>query len=177
MTDRTRFRPEQAHGTAFIAPSATVVGDVTLSAESSVWFGAVLRGDTDRIEVGERTNIQDGAVLHADAGFPCIIGSGVTVGHRAIVHGATVGNNVTVGMGAIILNGAAIGENSIIGAAALVTEGTQIPPGSLVLGIPGKIKREVTAEEIAHSERSAEHYVRNAAEFKGSDECRVMSAE
>jgi len=167
MTDRTRFRPEQTHATAFIAAGATVVGDVTLGAESSVWFGAVLRGDTDRIEVGERTNIQDGAILHADAGFPCIIGSGVTVGHRAIVHGATVGNNVTVGMGAIILNGAVIGENSIIGAAALVTEGTQIPPGSLVLGIPGRIKREATAEEIAHNKRSAEHYVKNAAAFRG----------
>src|SRR5690606_13360369 len=104
--------------------------------------------------------------LHADAGFPCVIAEGVTVGHRAIVHGATIGRNTTIGMGAIILNGAVVGENCIVGAAALLTEGAIIPPGSLVLGIPGKVKRELTPEEFAHNERSAAHYVEMARRFQ-----------
>jgi carbonic anhydrase/acetyltransferase-like protein (isoleucine patch superfamily) len=166
MSDRTRFRSELVQTSVYIAPGATVVGDVTLAENASVWFGAVLRGDTDQILIGERSNIQDGAVLHADLGYPCTIGAGVTVGHRAIVHGATVGDNTTVGMGAIILNGAIIGENSIIGAAALVTEGSVIPPGSLVVGIPGKVKRPLTEEEIERNRRSAEHYVENARAFR-----------
>jgi carbonic anhydrase/acetyltransferase-like protein (isoleucine patch superfamily) len=165
MTSRTEFRPEQAHTSAYIAPGAVVVGDVTLAAESSVWFHAVLRGDVDHIAVGERSNIQDGAVLHADHGFPCRIGAGVTVGHRAIVHGATVGDNTTIGMGAIVLNGAVVGEDCIIGAAALVTEGTHIPPGSLAVGIPAKVKRALTPEEIEHNRLSAAHYVENAKRF------------
>lgn len=166
MSERTRFRSELVHASVYIAPGATVVGDVTLAEDASVWFGAVLRGDTDRITVGARSNIQDGAVLHADHGFPCTIGAGVTVGHRAIVHGATVGDNTTVGMGAIVLNGAIIGENSIIGAAALVTEGSVFPPGSLVVGIPGKVKRPLTEAEIERNRRSAAHYVENAREFR-----------
>ncbi len=168
MASHTQFRPEQVHPTVYIAPGAVVVGDVTLAAESSVWFQAVLRGDSDRIVVGERSNIQDGAVLHADQGFPCVIGTGVTVGHRAIVHGATVGDNTTIGMGATVLNGAVIGENSIVGAAALVTEGTAVPPGSLILGVPGKVKRALTPEEIAHNQLSAAHYVSNAKRFAQS---------
>lgn len=168
MSDRTRFRAEQVHDSVFIAPGAVVVGDVTLEAEASVWFQAVLRGDTDRIVVGEQSNIQDGAVLHADFGFPCVIGAGVTIGHRAIIHGATVGDNTTIGMGATVLNDAVIGENSIVGAAALVTEGTIVPPGSLVLGVPGKVKRALTTEEIERNRLSAEHYVNNAKLFAES---------
>jgi len=168
MSTHTTFRTEQTHRSVFIAPGAVVLGDVTLEAESSVWFQAVLRGDVDHIAVGERSNIQDGAVLHADHGFPCRIGAGVTVGHRAIVHGATIGDNTTVGMGAIVLNGAVVGENCIIGAAALVTEGTHIPPGSLAVGIPAKVKRPLTADEIERNRLSATHYVENAKRFKHS---------
>ena len=146
MPQPTQFRPEQVAASAFIAPGAVVVGDVTLEAQSSVWFTAVLRGDTAPIRVGKGSNVQDGSVLHADPGFPCTLGDGVTVGHRAIVHGATVGNNSLVGMGAIVLTGAVIGENCLIGAGALVTEGMQVPDGSVVLGLPGKIRRALTAK-------------------------------
>ena len=165
MTDRTHFRPEQAHATAFIAPSATVVGDVTLSAESSVWFGAVLRGDTDRIEVGERTNIQDGAILHADAGFPCILGSGVTVGHRVILHGCTVEDDCLIGMGSILLDNVKIGRGSLIGAGSLLTYGTVIPPGSLVMGSPGKVVRPVKDKEVGMIEGGWRTYVEYAAKY------------
>lgn len=160
-----QFRSEQADPSVYIAPNATVVGDVTLCAEASVWFTAVLRGDVERIVVGPRSNIQDGAILHADAGVPCVIDAGVTVGHRAIVHGATVGRNTTIGMGAIVLNGAIIGEDCIVGAGAVVTEGALIPPGSLVLGIPARVKRTLTAEEIAHNEASANHYAHLAKRY------------
>src|SRR5580693_4230045 len=116
MSRNTTFRPEQIHPTVFLAPGSVVVGDVTIGEQSSVWFQAVIRGDTEAIRIGRRSNVQDGAVLHADPGFPCSLGDGVTVGHRAIVHGATVADNVTIGMGAIVLNGAKIGADSIVGA-------------------------------------------------------------
>jgi carbonic anhydrase/acetyltransferase-like protein (isoleucine patch superfamily) len=166
-SNEVRHRPELVHASAFIAPGAVVVGDVTLEEETSVWFCAVLRGDTDSIRVGRGSNIQDGAVLHADPGSPCTIGAGVTVGHRAIVHGAQVGDNVVVGMGSIILNRARIGENSIIAAGAVVTEDTVIPPGSLVMGVPAKVRRSLAVEEIAMNRWAAEHYVANAKRYRG----------
>jgi carbonic anhydrase/acetyltransferase-like protein (isoleucine patch superfamily) len=164
-TNPVRFRPELIDSSVFIAPGAHVMGDVTIGAESSVWFNAVLRGDTDSIRVGRRTNLQDGSVLHADLGVPCTIGDGVTVGHQAIVHGATVENNVIIGMGAIILNGARIGENSVIAAGALVTEGAVIPPNSLAMGMPAKVKRTLSLEEIERIRQSADHYVENAKRY------------
>jgi len=165
MSHPATFRAEQVHPTAFIARGAVVVGDVTLEEASSVWFNAVLRGDCAPIRVGARSNIQDGCILHADPGFPCTLGEGVTVGHGAVVHGATVGDNVVVGMKAVVQNGAKVGANSIIGVAAVVTEGVEIPPGSLVLGVPGKWKRELTEPEVEMNRLAAAHYVENSKEF------------
>jgi carbonic anhydrase/acetyltransferase-like protein (isoleucine patch superfamily) len=164
--DKVVHRGELVHASAYIAPGAVVVGDVTLEENASVWFCAVLRGDTEPIRVGRGSNIQDGAVLHADPGSPCVIGAGVTVGHRAIVHGAQVGDNVVVGMGSIILNRAQIGENSIIAAGAIVTEEMAVPPGSLVMGVPAKVRRPLTDEEIARNRWAAEHYVANAKRYR-----------
>jgi carbonic anhydrase/acetyltransferase-like protein (isoleucine patch superfamily) len=160
------FRPELVHPTAFIAPGAVVVGDVTLEEESSVWFNAVLRGDMDAIRIGPRTNVQDGAVLHADEGVPCTLGAGVTVGHLALVHGATVGDNVLIGMRSVVMNGAVIGENSLIGAGALVKEGMVVPPGSLVVGMPARVARELKPEHIERIRQAAEHYVANARRYR-----------
>ena len=154
------------HPSAFIAPNATVLGDVTVGANSSLFFGAVARSEFVPIVIGERTNIQDNCVLHADPHFPMTIGSDVTVGHGAILHSCTVGNNTLVGMGAIVLNGAAIGEDCIIAAGALVPQHMVIPPRSLVIGSPAKVRREVNEEEIAANRRSAEGYVKEAAEYK-----------
>jgi carbonic anhydrase/acetyltransferase-like protein (isoleucine patch superfamily) len=147
----------------FIAKNATVIGDVTLGAHSSVWYGAVLRGDINRVVVGHHTNIQDNAVLHLADNFACILGNWVTVGHGAIVHACTVGDEVLVGMGAVILDGAVIGKQSLIGAKALVTQGTKIPPGSLVLGAPAKVVRKLTKQERAGLKWWAEKYVDNGA--------------
>lgn len=169
MSENTKPRPEQLHESVYIAPGAVVVGDVTIGEESSVWFNAVLRGDVEAIKIGKQTNIQDGCVLHADPGFPCTLGDGITVGHGAIVHGATVGDNVTIGMKAVVMNGATVGENSIVAVGAVVTEGTQIPPGSLVIGIPGKVRRELSPEQIEMNRMGAAHYVENAKAFAESD--------
>ena len=160
------FRPELVHPTAFIAPGAVVVGDVTLEEESSVWFNAVIRGDMDAIRIGPRSNVQDGAVLHADEGVPCTLGADVTVGHLALVHGATVGDNVLIGMRSVVMNGAVIGEGSLIAAGALVTEGTIIPPGSLVVGMPGKVARQLKPEHIERIRHAAAHYVANARRYR-----------
>src|SRR5712675_1833859 len=149
----------------FIAKTATVIGDVTLGAHSSVWYGAVLRGDMNRIVVGHHTNIQDNAVLHLADDFPCVVGNYVTVGHFAIVHACTVGDEVLVGMGSTILDGAIIGEQSLIGANALVTQGAKIPPGSLVLGSPAKVVRQLTAKERSELKGLAEKYVELAAYY------------
>ena len=165
MNDAVTFRGEQVHPSAYIAPGAVVVGDVTLEAESSVWFHAVLRGDAEAIRVGPRSNVQDQCVLHADLGYPCILGEGVTVGHGAIVHGATIGDNVVIGMGSIVLNGAVVGENSIVAAGALVPENAAIPPGSLVMGVPGKPRRQVTEAELERNRAAAAHYVSNAQRY------------
>ncbi len=156
-------KPTKIGKKVFIAKTATVIGDVTLGTESSVWYGAVLRGDINRIIVGHHSNIQDNAVLHLADDFPCVVGNWVTVGHGAIVHACKVGDEVLVGMGAVILDGAVIGKQSIIGAKALVTQGTKIPPGSLVLGTPAKVVRKLTIAERAGLKWWAEKYVNNAA--------------
>jgi gamma-carbonic anhydrase len=147
----------------YLAKTAMVLGDVTLGAHSSVWYGAVLRGDINRIVVGHHTNIQDNAVLHLADDFPCLVGNWVTVGHGAIVHACKVGDETLVGMGAVILDGAVIGKQSLIGARALVKQGMKIPPGSLVLGAPARIVRRLTPEERAGLKRWAKKYVANAA--------------
>jgi len=157
-----RRRPKLGKG-VYIATGAIVLGDVTLGDFSSVWYNAVVRGDINRIGVGHHTNIQDNAVLHLAYEFPCLLGNYVTVGHSAIVHACTVGDEVLVGIGAVILDGAVIGRQSIIGAAALVTPGAKIPPGSLVLGAPAKVARALTRGERAGLKAWAESYVRNSA--------------
>lgn len=143
----------------FIAPNATVLGNVVLGNEVSIWFGAVLRGDNDLIQIGNRSNVQDNAVIHVDPGCPVIIGEECIVGHSAIIHGATIANNVLVGMHSTILNKATIGEFSIIGANALVTEGTQIPPYSLVMGTPAKVVKQITPEQVEKIKQNARNYV------------------
>lgn len=160
------FRPEQLHASVFVAAGARIVGDVTIDEQSSVWFNAVLRGDTEPIRIGKRTNVQDLCVLHADPGFPCVLEDGVTLGHRAIVHGAVIEEDSLIGMGAIVMNGARIGAGSIIGVGAVVTEGVEVPPGSLVLGLPGKVRRQVTAEELANNRRIAGVYVARAKAYQ-----------
>ena len=147
----------------FVAPGATVIGAVSLGYESSVWYGAVLRGDINHIVVGHHTNIQDNAVLHLADDFACIVGNHVTVGHSAIVHACKIGDEVLIGMGAVILDGAVIGKQSLIGAKALVTQGMKIPAGSLVLGAPAKVVRKLTGEERAGLKHWAHKYVVNGA--------------
>jgi carbonic anhydrase/acetyltransferase-like protein (isoleucine patch superfamily) len=154
----------------YIAPSANIIGRVTIGAESSVWFASVLRGDTDHIVIGARTNLQDGCVVHVDAGSPALIGNGVTVAHRAVVHGAVVEDDVLIGVGAIVLSGARIGRESLIGAGALVTGGTVVPPRSLVLGLPGRVVRQITEEELQNIKRTAERYVQYAKSYRGRRE-------
>lgn len=157
--------PVLPDGFCFVAETATVIGNVVLEDDASIWFGAVLRGDNEAVVIGRGSNVQDLCVLHTDEGFPLTIGSGCTVGHRAILHGCTIGHDSLIGMGATILNGARIGDNCLIGANALVTEGKHIPDGSLVVGAPGKVVRTLGPEEIAGLRRSAEHYVANARRF------------
>ena len=146
----------------FLAEGAVVVGDVTLGSRCSVWHNAVLRGDCASITVGAGSNVQDCAVLHGAAGFPVVVGEGVTIGHGAIVHGCTVGDNTLVGMGAIVLNGARIGADCIIGAGALVTQGTVIPDGSVVYGTPARVVRPATEKDRAANRENAQEYVRLA---------------
>lgn len=146
----------------FIATGAQLIGAVELARGASVWFNAVLRADEDKITVGERSNVQDGCVLHQEEGLPLIIGKGVTVGHNAILHGCLIGDNVLVGMGAIVLNGAKIGEGCIIGAGALVPQGREIPPSSLVVGSPARVIRQLTAEESASIKHAENVYYEKA---------------
>lgn len=156
----------------WIAPDAHIIGRVRLGRDGGVWFGAVLRGDNELIDVGEGTNIQEGAILHTDPGFPLSIGVGVTIGHRAIVHGCTIGDGSLIGMGATVLNGARIGANCLIGANALVTEGKEFPDGSLIVGSPAKVVRELAPEALEGLRRSAGNYIRNAERF--SSELRIV---
>ncbi|GAA3284549.1 gamma carbonic anhydrase family protein [Nesterenkonia halobia] len=144
----------------FLAPTAAVTGDVALAEGASAFYNTSLRGDSAPIRVGAGTNVQDGAVLHADAGFPCTLGDSVSVGHGAVVHGCTVGDGSLIGMGATVMNGAVVGEQSLVAAGAVVLEGTEIPPRSLVAGVPGKVRRELTDEEVAGLARNAETYHR-----------------
>ena len=144
---------------AWIAPSATVIGAATIAARAGVFYGAVLRADTSTINIGEGSNLQDGVVVHADAGFPATVGSGVSVGHRAVLHGCTVQDDCLIGMGAVVLNGAVVGAGSMVAAGAVVLEGAQIPPGSLVAGVPGKVRRQLTEEERAGIIDNAQRYV------------------
>ena len=155
-----------ADGEHFIAPTATVLGKVHLKKNASVWFGAVLRGDNDFITVGENSNVQDLSVLHTDPGYPLTIGDNCTIGHKVMLHGCAIGNNTLIGINAVILNGAKIGSNCLIGAGALITEGKVIPDGSLVMGAPGKIIRELTPEQIDGLTKSAQTYVQNSKRFK-----------
>lgn len=148
--------------TVFIASGAIVLGDVHIGAGSSVWYNAVLRGDTDRITIGENTNIQDLTMIHADPGVPCTVGNRVTVGHRVILHGCTVEDDCLIGMGAIVLNRVHIGRGSIIGAGAVLLEGMIVPPGSLVVGLPAKVLRPVDPATAAHIEHGWQHYVNQA---------------
>lgn len=153
-------------GDIWVAPGAHVMGNVRLRSGASVWFNAVIRGDNELIEIGENTNIQDGAVLHSDPGMPATIGAGCTIGHQAIIHGCTIGDNCLVGMGATILNGAVIGANSLVGANALVTEGKVFPEGSLIVGSPAKAVRELNSGAIQGLKASALHYRENMKRFR-----------
>lgn len=157
--------PTLPKGFCFVAGTAVLIGKVVLDEDVGIWFGAVLRGDNETISVGRGSNIQDNAVLHTDMGFPLTIGANCTIGHRAMLHGCTIGENSLIGMGATVLNGAVIGRNCLIGAGALITEGKQIPDNSLVIGAPGKVVRELDADAIAGLTRSAEGYVANARRF------------
>ncbi len=150
----------QVAASAYVDPSAQVIGDVAIGERSSVWCNATLRGDVNRIRIGVESNIQDNSVLHVDEGdFPLLLGDRVTVGHSVVLHGCVVEDDSLVGIGAIILNGARIGRGSVVAAGALIPEGAQVPPGSLVMGVPGKVRREITAEERERFRVNAQHYV------------------
>ena len=156
----------QLHSTVFLAPGATVVGDVEIGEQSSVWFNAVVRGDTSTVRIGARTNIQDGAVVHTDTGKPCRIGDDCTLGHNAVVHGCTVGNGCLIGMGAIVLSGAVIGDESLVAAGALVPEGAEFPPRSLIVGSPGKVVRTLSEDDVERIiRRGVATYLRLAREY------------
>ncbi len=164
----THYHPEWIDPSVFIAAGAVIVGEVRIGALSSVWFNAVIRGDTDRIAIGERTNVQDNAVIHVDAGLPTSIGSGATIGHSAVIHGATIDDDVLIGIGAIVLSGAQVGRECIVGAGALVTGGTIVPPRSLVLGLPGRVVRSLTDEEVDSIKATVERYVKASEEYRKS---------
>jgi carbonic anhydrase/acetyltransferase-like protein (isoleucine patch superfamily) len=155
----------EIHPTAFVAPSACVMGDVLLGEDTSVWYGAVIRGDMAPIRIGARSNIQDGSIVHVDDGFPCIVGERVGVGHRVILHGCTIEDDCLIGMGSVLLNGVRVGRGSVVAAGAVIPEGMQVAPGSVVMGVPGRIVRAVDAalaERIAGTWR---HYVDQAKAY------------
>jgi carbonic anhydrase/acetyltransferase-like protein (isoleucine patch superfamily) len=151
---------------AWVADSAQVMGNVELAEDSSVWFGAVVRGDTEVIRIGRGSNIQDCSVLHADIGKPLTVGENVTVGHQVMLHGCTIGDNALIGIGAVVLNGAKIGKGCIVGAGSLVTEGKEFPDGSMIMGSPAKVVRELTEQQQAALKMSAVHYIENARRFQ-----------
>lgn len=151
---------------AWVAPGCHVIGNVVLAPAASVWFGCTLRGDNERITIGAGSNVQENTVMHTDMGFPLTIGTGCTIGHKAMLHGCVIGDNTLIGMGATVLNGAVIGQNCLIGAGALITEGKVIPDGSLVMGAPGKVVRQLDAQAIEGLRLSALHYQENAARFR-----------
>ena len=151
---------------AWVADNAQVMGNVTLDADSSVWFGVTIRGDNDPVRIGAGTNIQDGSVLHTDVGYPIDIGQNVTIGHMVMLHGCTIGDESLIGIGAIVLNGAKIGKHCLVGAGSLVTEGKEFPDGSMILGSPAKVVRQLTPEQIEGLRQSARHYIENAQRYK-----------
>ncbi|MGP9613530.1 gamma carbonic anhydrase family protein [Brachybacterium sp. AOP42-B2-9] len=158
----------QVPETAWVAPTATLVGAVTLSEDSSVFYSSVLRGDMDSIVIGPGSNIQDGCVVHTDTGFPAVVGAGVSVGHRAVLHGCTVEDDSLIGMGAVVLNGAVVGAGSLVAAGAVVTEGMQIPPGSLVAGVPAKVRKELDEDGLEALRENARIYVDLAAKHRAA---------
>ena len=164
------FHADKISDSALVVPTATVLGDVEIGEGSSVWYQAVIRGDTESIQIGDFTNVQDLCLIHADKGKPCRIGNGVTLGHAAIVHGATVEDNVMIGIRATVLNEAVIGEGSLIASGALVPEKAVIPPHSVVMGIPGKVVRQTTASDRSRIEYAANHYVEAAKQFNLANE-------
>ena len=158
--------PELTGNGQFVADDATIIGKVRLLASASIWFGCVLRGDNEWIEVGEMSNVQDGCVLHTDMGYPLRIGRNVTVGHKVMLHGCTIGDSSLIGIGSTILNGAVIGKNCIVGANSLVTEKQAFPDGSLIFGAPARVRRPLTEAEISSITASAAHYVENATRYR-----------
>ena len=154
------------HDSAWIADTAQVMGAVSLHANTSVWFNAVIRGDTETITIGEGSNIQDLAVIHADNGLPVVVGKHVTVGHQVMLHGCTIGDESLIGIAAVVLNGARIGKNCVVGAGSVVTEGKEFPDGSLIMGTPAKVVRQLTPEQIESLRNSAKHYMNNSLRFK-----------
>ena len=156
----------QIDPSAWVADTAHVMGAITLEANTSVWFGAVLRGDTETIHIGEGSNVQDLAVIHADNGLPVVVGKNVTVGHQVMLHGCTIGDESLIGIAAVVLNGARIGRHCVVGAGSVVTEGKEFPDGSLIMGTPAKVVRELTPEQIEGLRMSAKHYTQNALRFK-----------
>lgn len=160
-------RPD-IHDDTWIAPDANLIGQVVLERAASVWFGCTIRADHEEIRIGEGSNVQENCVMHIDAGFPLTIGAGCTIGHKVMLHGCTIGDNTLVGMGATVLNGARIGADCLIGAGALITEGKEIPDGSLVMGMPGKVVRQLDAAAIAGLRASALHYQENMRRFRAT---------
>lgn len=158
--------PSLPKGDFWISETAQIIGNVVIGNNTSIWFGAVIRGDNEPIVIGDNTNIQENTVIHVDKGADVNIGSGCTIGHKAIIHGCTIGNNTLVGMGTIILNNAYIGNNCLVGAGSLITEGKTFPDKTLIMGSPAKVKRNLTEEEIEQNKLSANHYIDNFKEFK-----------
>ena len=158
-------RPE-VHESAWVADNAQVMGAVKLAADASVWFGCTVRGDTETIEIGEGSNIQDGTVMHADHGMPLKVGKHVTVGHMVMLHGCTIGDESLIGIGAVVLNGAKIGRNCLVGAGSLVTEGKEFPDGSMIMGTPAKVVRQLTPEQMEGLRESARRYIENGQRYK-----------
>ncbi len=159
-------RVPKIHPSAYISPEATIIGAVTLGEDVTVWPGAVIRADDEPISVGNGSNVQEGAVLHIDFGYPAIVGENVTIGHQAMIHGCKIGNGCLIGMQAIVLTGAVIGENTLVGAGALVTEGKEIPARSLAVGMPAKVIRELSEEQIAGMLKNSAHYAKRAQYYR-----------
>ena len=152
--------------TAWVADSAQVIGNVDLAEGASVWFGAILRGDNEVMRIGKNSNVQDGSMLHSDPGSPLTLGENVTIGHQVMLHGCTIGDGSLIGIKAVVLNGAKIGRNCLVGAGSLVTEGKEFPDGSMIMGAPAKLVRELTPEQIEGMQRAAQHYVDNAKRYQ-----------
>ncbi len=162
------IRPEFKTDSYYIAENASVIGSVLVGHQASIWFNVVIRGDNELISIGDDSNVQDASVLHTDPGYPLTLGKGVTVGHKAMLHGCSIGDNSLVGINAVVLNGAKIGRNCLIGANSLIPEGMEVPDGSLVVGSPGKVRRSLSEEEIEGLRVNAEHYVANMKRFSSS---------